>query len=169
MPPKGKVGTKGQKQIHEENKSTVQYYSRMIYATNLIYLLIRMMWMWDSFNVTCWVLFSLAVAVYFGCIRLMHKMAEATFGPTGNLVDAGTDLNMKSGMAEHIKDVILVTIIVQVLSIFSNYFWFLWLVIPGGAFYYIWTNFLAPWIFAPAPEIDEKKQRKMERKMKRGH
>jgi hypothetical protein len=33
-----------------------------------------------------------------------------------------------------------------------------------------WTNFISPWLFAPAPEeeVDEKKQKKMERKMKRG-
>ena len=38
---------------------------------------------------------------------------------------------------------------------------------PGFAFYMLWVNILAPWIFAEAPEQDEKKAKKMERKMKR--
>ena len=40
---------------------------------------------------------------------------------------------------------------------------------PGRALYMLWVNILAPWIFAEAPEVDEKKTKKMERKMKRGH
>ena len=44
---------------------------------------------------------------------------------------------------------------------------FLFLQIPARAGYMLWTNILAPWIFAEAPEVDEKKQKKMERKMKR--
>ncbi|XP_077983417.1 transmembrane protein 208-like [Glandiceps talaboti] len=167
MPPKGKVGTKGQKQIYEENKKTLQFYTKIIFATNLIYLLVRMAWMWESFNVSCWLLLSLAVLIYFSCLSFMTKMARATFNTNGSLVDGGMDLNSESGTAEHIKDVILVTVLVQILSIFSNYFWLCWLIVPGAAFYYLWTNLLAPWIFAPAPEIDEKKQKKMERKMQR--
>lgn len=39
--------------------------------------------------------------------------------------------------------------------------------IPGRGFYLLWVNILGPWFFAPAPEQDEKKMKKMERKMKR--
>lgn len=37
------------------------------------------------------------------------------------------------------------------------------------AFYVLWVNILGPWFFAPAEEekVDDKKQKKMERKMKR--
>ena len=38
---------------------------------------------------------------------------------------------------------------------------------PGRAFYMLWVNILSPWFFAEAPEVDEKKMKKMERKMKR--
>jgi hypothetical protein len=31
----------------------------------------------------------------------------------------------------------------------------------------LWVNILAPWFFAPPAEVDEKKAKKMERKMKR--
>ena len=38
---------------------------------------------------------------------------------------------------------------------------------PGRALYMLWVNILGPWFFQEAPEVDEKKQKKMERKMKR--
>lgn len=42
--------------------------------------------------------------------------------------------------------------------------------VPIYAFYSLWVNILGPWFFAPPPaeeQVDEKKQRKMERKMRR--
>ena len=38
---------------------------------------------------------------------------------------------------------------------------------PSRAFYMLWVNILAPWFFAEAPEVDEKKNKKAERRMKR--
>ena len=55
---------------------------------------------------------------YFGAYSLMSSMASK-----------GIDLNTDSGMAEHAKDILLLTAIVQVLSIISNYFLLLWLVV----------------------------------------
>ncbi|CAI9180133.1 unnamed protein product [Rangifer tarandus platyrhynchus] len=62
-------------------------------------------------------------------------MARAAFSEDGALVDGGMDLNMEQGMAEHLKDVILLTAIVQVLSCFSLYIWSFWLLAPGRALY----------------------------------
>ena len=40
---------------------------------------------------------------------------------------------------------------------------------PGRAFYLLWVNILGPWFFQPAPDeaVNEKKQKKLERRMKR--
>ncbi|XP_038596530.1 transmembrane protein 208 isoform X2 [Tachyglossus aculeatus] len=102
----------------------------------------------------------------------MSAMARAAFADDGALTDSGIDLNMEQGMAEHLKDVILLTAIVQVLSCFSLYFWYFWLLAPGRALYLLWVNILGPWLMsdsAPtAPEPNEKKQRRQERRqMKR--
>lgn len=108
--------------------------------------------------------------VFGSCYMAMSSMAKATYSDTGALIDGGIDLNMNSGMAEHLKDVILLTAIVQVFSIMSNYLWIFWLLAPSRVFYMLWTYILAPWIFAEAPEqeLDPKAQKKLERKMKRG-
>jgi len=38
---------------------------------------------------------------------------------------------------------------------------------PSYAAYLLWVNILAPWIFAEPPEVDEKKTKKLDRKMRR--
>ncbi|ELU12965.1 hypothetical protein CAPTEDRAFT_118307, partial [Capitella teleta] len=166
--PKGKQGTKGQKQIVEENKSTIRFYKTIIVAVNVIFLLFTFIFFWGSF--TAWYMFLtfVCLVIYFACLRTMQSMAGASYTPDGvTLLDGGIDLNMESGMAEHLKDLILLTAGVQILSLFSSYFWLLLLLAPSWGFYLLWVNFLAPWFFAEAPEVDEKKQKKMERKMKR--
>ncbi|MGH0140092.1 UNVERIFIED_CONTAM: hypothetical protein FKN15_020091 [Acipenser sinensis] len=146
--PKGKVGTKGKKQIFEENASTLKFYMRVILGAN------------------CWLVFALAV--YGGSYRSMTAMAKPTFAEDGSLLDGGIDLNMEQGMAEHLKDVILLTAIIQVLSSISAYFWYLWLMAPARALYLLWVNFLGPWFMAEPPsapeEMNEKKQRRQERR-----
>ncbi|XP_033118070.1 transmembrane protein 208-like [Anneissia japonica] len=166
MPPKGKPKTKGQKQIYLENNETLKFYSSVMGITSGLHIVFRLLWFYESFLWYNWVLLILSVVTYFGCYKLLSSMAKATFSETGTLVDGGIDLNMESGMAEHIKDIILLTAIVQFLGIFSDYFWLLWLLGPIRAFYLVWVNFLSPWFFAPPPpEDDEKKMRKKERKV----
>ncbi|XP_062869300.1 transmembrane protein 208 isoform X3 [Trichomycterus rosablanca] len=113
-----------------------------------------------------------ALVVYVGSYRSMSAMAKPAFADDGTLLDSGIDLNMEQGMAEHLKDVILLTAIVQVLSTLSSYFWYLWLLAPARALHLLWVNLLGPWFSAessaPPEEVLEKKQRRQERRhMKR--
>ncbi|XP_077166383.1 transmembrane protein 208 isoform X2 [Paroedura picta] len=110
--------------------------------------------------------------IYGASYRSMSSMAKPTFADDGSLADGGIDLNMEQGMAEHLKDVILLTAIVQVLSCLSPYVWYFWLLAPGRALYLLWVNILGPWLTtdssAANPEPNEKKQRRQERRqMKR--
>ena len=75
-------------------------------------------------------------------------------------------------MAEHVKDLIILTTAAQLMSLITNYLWCILLFAPARAFWMLWKNIISPWLFAPAPEeteLDEKKQRKLERKMKRAN
>ncbi|KAK2868927.1 hypothetical protein Q7C36_000798 [Tachysurus vachellii] len=170
MAPKGKVGTKGKKQIHEENKATLKFYTRVIIGANTVYTAANLIFYDTSFST--WIPLLFALVVYVGSYRSMATMAKPAFGENGTLLDGGIDLNMEQGMAEHLKDVILLTAIVQVLSTLSFYFWYLWLLAPARAAQLLWTNFLGPWFSAdssaPAEEVNEKKQKRQERRqMKR--
>ncbi|XP_041375367.1 transmembrane protein 208-like isoform X3 [Gigantopelta aegis] len=165
--PKGKQGTRGQKQIVTENKSTLQFYLMIILSVNIVYAIVQYVFFWEKFTAGVIAIFLFAVCVNLGSYQFMVFMSRATYSTEGALLDSGGDLNMQSGMGENIKDLILLTCIIQGLSLVSNYFWILWLLAPGRAFYMLWVNILGPWFFAEAPEVDEKKQKKMERKMKR--
>lgn len=167
MAPKGKQGTKGQKQIVEENSSTLRFYVYIILAVDAVYLALTYLLFWDSFTTLYIALFLIVNAVYFGSYHFLSNMARPTYSDSGTLLDGGIDLNMYEGMAEHMKDLILLSATTQVLGLLSNYFWLLLLLAPGRAFYMLWVNILGPWFFAPAPEEDEKKTKKTERKMRR--
>lgn len=148
-----KEAKKGQKQIDLENEESLVYYRNIAGGAFAIYVVAVLLYLPGEWKHYLAVAFT--AAVYGGCYQFMAHM-----------VGQGLDLNVKSGMGEHAKDILLVTAIIQTLSIISNYFWLLWLVVPGYAFYLLWVNILGPWFFAEAPpEMDEKQMKKMERKM----
>ncbi|KAG8231605.1 hypothetical protein J437_LFUL010283 [Ladona fulva] len=164
---KGKQGTKGQKQIVEENTATLNFYRNMILGANGIYLLVTAFL--DSIHTANIVLFILSSAAYIGSYQFMAYMCKPKFTDSGQLLDSGVDLNMEGGIAEHVKDLIILTSGCQLMSLISKYFWLLWLLAPIRGFWILWVSILSPWFFqpGPAPEVDEKKQKKMERRMKR--
>ncbi|KAG5264116.1 transmembrane protein 208 [Sardina pilchardus] len=168
MAPKGKVGTKGKKQIHEENEATLKFYTRVILGANAIYAAINLLLFYSSSTFWTWLLLVFSLVVYVASYRSMAAMAKPAFAEDGSLLDGGIDLNMEQGMAEHLKDVILLTAIVQVLSTLSSYFWYIWLLAPARAAQLLWVNILGPWFSASSPtapeEVNEKKQRRQERR-----
>ncbi|XP_072492127.1 transmembrane protein 208 [Notamacropus eugenii] len=172
MAPKGKVGTKGKKQIFEENKETLRFYFRIILGATAIYSVVTLVIFYSSASFWAWTALVFSSVVYGASYRSMSSMAKAVFSEDGALADSGIDLNMEQGMAEHLKDVILLTAIVQVLSCFSLYVWYFWLLAPGRALYLLWVNILSPWLTAESAnsitEPSEKRQRRQERRqMKR--
>ncbi|KAF2901219.1 hypothetical protein ILUMI_04963 [Ignelater luminosus] len=168
-PQKGKQGTKGAKQIVEENVSTLNYYRNMAIGANALSLIILVFY--NSYISIFLYLFS--CVIYIGAYQFMTYMAKAKYSDSGQLLDSGVDLNMQGGIGEHVKDIIILTAGCQLLaSLVSNYFWLLWLLAPIRGFWLVWKNILSPYFFQEAPlqsEADEKKQRKLERKLRRQH
>ncbi|XP_053558848.1 transmembrane protein 208 [Bombina bombina] len=174
MAPKGKVGTKGKKQIYEENKETLSFYLRIILGTTVLYGAVTLVIFYSSATFWSWAVLAFSGAVYTLSYRSMRGMAQPSFSEDGSLLDGGIDLNMEQGMAEHLKDIVLLTAIVQVLSCFSLYVWYFWLLAPGRALYLLWVNILGPWLAAdssnapPQQEQNDKRQKRQERRqMKR--
>lgn len=124
--------------------------------------------------------------------QFMAFMSKAKYSETGALLDSGNDLNMEGGIAEYeensmigfifvfifcfchcrnVKDLIILTSGTMLLSMISNYFWFLLLLAPLRALYMLWGSVIKPWLAqkneAQEPEVNEKKQRKLERRMRR--
>ncbi|KAK6629218.1 hypothetical protein RUM43_003035 [Polyplax serrata] len=165
---KVKEGTKGQKQIVTENQETLVFYRNMVFGATAIYFVGMMLF--SSFKTVDIVMALLAIASYTGAYQFMVYMSKAKYSDSGQLLDSGVDLNMQGGVAEHVKDLIILTAGCQVLSLYSNYFWLLWLLAPTRGLWLLWKNILHPYFLQQPqknPEMDEKKQKKMERKMRR--
>lgn len=167
---KGKVATKGKKLIHEENVRTLTYYRYMILASNAVIILLSFL-VFAEFPTRDKVLITLSAVVHLASYQFLVFMARARYSSDGQLMDGGLDINMESGVAEHVKDIIILTSLCQTLSAVSVYFWLLWLLLPVRAVHMLWKNVLAPYIFAPAPgdmtdEDSDRKQKKLARKMR---
>lgn len=163
---KGKALTKGAKQIKEENVSTLNFYIYMALGAMGIHFAVTMILF--EFTTLTISLTVFSAIVYIGSYQFMSYMARATYSESGQLLDPGVDLNMEGGIAEHVKDLIILTSGVQILSFISNYFWLLWLLVPVRGSWMLWKQILAPWFFAQPQEqseMNEKKMRKLERKM----
>lgn len=167
-PQKGKVGTKGQKQIMEENAGTLNFYRVMILGSNALFLILNG-FVYSEFATFEIAAFVLVAIVHISCYQFLAYMAKPKYTTSGQLADGGLDLNIESGVSEHVKDLIIVTSGCQTLALVSRYFWILWAFVPLRAFHMLWKNLLGPYFFAPGPEEpeqDDKKQRKMARKMR---
>ena len=168
-PKKGKSATKGQKQIYEENRETLKWYTIMAGITLLLKLLLT-----SSFTTTTSTMLTIFAALVQGvALAGMYFMAKPVLsGASKNVVDGGVDLNLSGGFADKLKDLVTTTSFCTVTSMYSNGFWCVWLWLPAYYVYKFWVGVVAPWIFQPAPEgpppeVAEKKRRKMERKMAR--
>ncbi|XP_063632908.1 transmembrane protein 208 [Cydia splendana] len=169
-PPPKKAPTKGAKQILSENTATVLFYRNMALAACAFYSILTGALYYDQ--LTGWIIFLnvFVLVIYIGCYRMMTYISRPTYADNSQLIDPGLDLNMEGGMGEHVKDIVILTSITHVLAVASNYFWLLLVLLPLRAFWLLWTNILGPWFFQEAPqdtEQSEKKQKKLERKMKR--
>jgi len=164
----GKKGARGDSQILRENASTLSFYRNMIIGANGLYFL-TMIFFGRNFFMFDICMFVVSFLCYGGCFQFMRFMSAPTTAPGGGSPSPGVDLNMEGGMAEHLKDIIILTAGSQALSLLSNWLWLLLLLAPARGFLMLWTNVIAPWIFQPAEEeeVSDKKQKKLDRKMKR--
>lgn len=163
-----KVATRGAKQIVEENASTLNFYRNMVFGAAGAYLTAMMAFF--EFTTLTRFLTLLSGITYIASYQFMAYISKPKYSETNQLLDSGVDLNMEGGIAEHVKDLIILTAGCQVLSLISNYIWLFWLLAPVRAFYMLWMKILSPWFFSQPeeqPEVNEKKQRKLERKMAR--
>jgi hypothetical protein len=127
-----------------ENEAIVARLRKLILIVNLIYILIRVGWMWDSFGFWNMFGFSLICVTNYFLYSWIAALAQPTY-ENGELVDGGHDLNMKGHLSEYYFDIIYIAAFVQIATIFSDWFWLTFLVIPAYAVYYLW-DWMAPFL-----------------------
>eukprot|EP00250_Pteridium_aquilinum_P029110 c3852_g1_i1 orf=176-700(+) len=159
------------KKRRDENVRHIRFLQRLILASNAIFVVVRLLILHSSFTWKHWI----GLLVTSGAYKLIYDqlagMAKATFDENGELVDGGFDMT-QGGLCSYLHDVLYITVFVQLTSIVSDKFWFVYLVIPIFALYKLWKLVLHPYIFQSSSEEaeDEKakrKREKMERKAAR--
>ncbi|EFP12496.1 hypothetical protein CRE_29483 [Caenorhabditis remanei] len=176
-----KQATKGQKEIYEENQATVTTYSvastvsMAIYYSSCMFL--------SQCSSTDYVFFAISALVQIFAILFMKSLAsqlnfffdqfktnlsflEAKLDEKGHVLDAGADLNDPEAFGEYCKDAIILSVITQLVSLYTTWGFLLLLAFPAAATYKFVAGFLLPWFTAgsDAEDVDDKKQKKMDRR-----
>ncbi|KAL6052980.1 Transmembrane protein 208 [Balamuthia mandrillaris] len=118
----------------KENEQIIYRLRWLIAIVNAIYVLVRVLWYNDSFIGYHWFAFALTTGVYLIFYSWLASLAKPTYEGT-ELVDGGANLSMPGNLTEYYFDIIYVTAFVQLGSIYSDWMWLLYLVIPIFAVY----------------------------------
>ncbi|KAL6539658.1 hypothetical protein OROHE_011429 [Orobanche hederae] len=165
------MANQGAKKRKEENARHMRFLIRLIIASNVIYLVIRSGVFYSSFtwkHLAGLILTSIAYIIPY---QQLAAMAKPAYNDEGDLIDGGFDMST-GGICGYLHDVIYITCFVQLSSIISEKFWYIYLVIPGFAAYQLFglvKGFLAHSSEGAAEdEKTRKKREKMEKRASRG-
>ncbi|KMZ73397.1 Transmembrane protein-like protein [Zostera marina] len=164
------MANQGAKKRRDENKKHMLKLLRIIIACNAIYVTVRMLIFNSTFTWLHWIGLIVTSACYFLPYKQLAKMAMPAYSDDGELIDGGYDMSI-GGVCGYLHDVIYITSFVQLTSIYSGKFWYIYLVIPAFGLYQIFglgKQFLSG-SEREAEEDDKtrKKREKMERKASR--
>lgn len=156
------------------NAKRLKLLKLIILTANVLHVSLKLILFRQSSTPQSWLGFGLTSLIYVVCYSGIASMAEPTYGPTGELLDGGSDLNM-GGLCTYYHDLIYLAAIVQLSTILSSRFWFAFMVVPLYAAYQAWVNIVKPYFLTPRPQsmaqeetpAEKKKREKLERKQNR--
>ncbi|PNY05970.1 transmembrane protein 208-like protein [Trifolium pratense] len=121
------MANQGAKKRKEENTRHMARIRRIIIACNVIYVVIRMLIFHSSFTWKHWIGLVVTSLAYYFPYQQLAKMANPSYADDGELLDGGFDMTT-GGVCGYLHDVIYITSFVQVASIISGKFWYIYLV-----------------------------------------
>ncbi|KAI3446696.1 hypothetical protein Pfo_003361 [Paulownia fortunei] len=157
------MANQGAKKRKEENARHMKTLLRIIIASNVIYLVIRIGVFYSSFTWKHWAGLILTSVAYVIPYQQLAAMAKPTYTEDGDLLDGGFDMST-GGICGYLHDVIYITCFVQLSSIISEKFWYIYLVIPGFAAYQLFGLVKG---FLPLGSEGLRKMKRQERREKR--
>lgn len=159
------MANKGAKKRKEENEKHMLFLRNIILVSNCLYLLLRFGLRFRSLYWFHFVMFLVTSTIYKLVYDQLASMAKPVVDETtGEIVDGGFDMST-GGLCSYMHDLLYITSFLQVASILSDKFWWLYLVIPGFAVYKAWPfvyeNFLKP--APPEGPVDERERKRLEK------
>ncbi|XP_058113955.1 uncharacterized protein LOC131256887 isoform X2 [Magnolia sinica] len=160
------MANQGAKKRREQNLRHMKNLLRLVIASNVIYVVVRMLFFHSTFTWKHWVGLIVTSVAYAIPYQQLAKMANPTYADDGELLDGGFDMST-GGVCGYLHDVIYITSFVQLMSIISGKFWYTYLVIPGFGLYK-----LLPFLRGFLPqgsegEVEDEKTRKKREKMEK--
>ncbi|CEM15942.1 unnamed protein product [Vitrella brassicaformis CCMP3155] len=135
------------KKASKKAQEAMQIYLYVIIGVQIPYVLVRFLWQFRSVtHYTCLGYVFLAIVYYF------------TYTGMAERITMSLDYS-------YFQDVFIVNAVVQLLTTFSDWFWLVYLVVPGYAIWRLASSILQ-WVFTPEPdtgEEDEKTRKKREK------
>lgn len=160
------MANKGAKKRKEENDKHMAFLRNLILICNAVYVVLRLGFRFRSVSWRHGVGFCITSAIYKVLYGQLAGMAKPEIDEaTGEILDGGFDMNT-GGLCSYMHDVLYITSFLQIASILSDKFWYLYSVIPIFAFYKLWVLVLQPYFMQPAREdapMDEKERKRMEK------
>lgn len=163
------MANQGAKKRKDENKRHMTTLLRVIIICNAVYILARVLILHSSFTWKHVIGLLVTSAAYAFTYLQLSNMAQPAYDENGDLLDGGFDMST-GGVCGYLHDVIYITSFVQLGSIISDKFWYIYLVIPAFAAYKLFN--VSKGLFQSSPEEPEdektrRKREKMERKASR--
>jgi hypothetical protein len=125
------------KKAKAREESTGGTWDMVLMAVNLVYILLRVVWQWSSFDRWALAGYLFLLAVSFACKAMLVMAAGA------------------ASYGEYFLDVLVLALVVQVGSIYSDGFWYLLLLVPAFVAYQAARKML-DWVFTPTEaEVQE--------------
>ncbi|CAI9098617.1 OLC1v1035296C1 [Oldenlandia corymbosa var. corymbosa] len=134
------MANQGAKKRKDENARHMKNLRYAIIISNVIYLVVRAGFMYSSFKWKHMGGLLLTAFAYIIPYQQLHAMSRPTYSDDGELIDGGFDMST-GGICGYLHDVIYITCFVQLASIFSEKFWYIYLVIPAFAAYKLFGIF----------------------------
>ncbi|KAK9679444.1 hypothetical protein K7432_016264 [Basidiobolus ranarum] len=159
------------KKIAIENAKTLENLRIWFMGVNAFYILIRGIFYFSSFGLYHFLGYAITGGISLFLYLQLKSMGTPRYSFNGQLESSGDDLSAE-GLTAYFFDIIYVTWFVHVGSVFTDYFWFVYLVIPVYASIKLWTSVIKPYMGSKGaveeePVLDDKARKRQEKKQKK--
>lgn len=159
------MANKGAKKRKEENEKHIAFLRNLILISNTLYVVLRFGLRFGSLRWFHGGMFCFTSAIYKLVYDQLAGMAKPEIdAATGEILDGGFDMST-GGLCSYMHDLLYITSFLQVASILSDKFWWLYLVIPAFGIFKVWpfiyNNFLKP--APPEGPMDDKERKRLEK------
>ncbi|KAG0560657.1 hypothetical protein M758_9G002400 [Ceratodon purpureus] len=165
------MANKGAKKRKEENEKHMAFLRNVILISNVIYVVLRFGLRFRSLWWFHGVMFIFTSVIYKLVYDQLAGMAKPEIDEaTGEILDGGFDMKT-GGLCSYMHDLLYITSFLQVASILSDKFWWLYLVIPGFGIYKVWPYFYSAFLKPSEPEgpMDEREKKRLEKAERRAN